>query len=79
MDLNKKLQEWENFYNFTRPHSVFNGRTPYEVLGEKHTICRGLDVLSVMKYHTCYLLFLKALGVVPVIRLNALLKAAASL
>ena len=28
VDLNKKLLEWENFFNFTRPHCAFNGRTP---------------------------------------------------
>ncbi len=35
VDLNKKLIDWENFYNFTRPHSAFGGRTPYEILREK--------------------------------------------
>ena len=35
VDLNKKLAEWENFYNFSRPHFACNGRTPYEVLREK--------------------------------------------
>ena len=32
VDLNKKLSEWENFYNFHRPHGAFNGKTPYEAL-----------------------------------------------
>ena len=32
VDLNKKLKAWENYYNFNRPHGVFNGRTPYEAL-----------------------------------------------
>lgn len=32
VDLNKKLTEWENFYNFDRPHGAFNGKTPYEAL-----------------------------------------------
>jgi transposase InsO family protein len=32
VDLNKKLQAWEDFYNFNRPHGSLNGRTPYEVL-----------------------------------------------
>jgi len=32
VDLNKKLEEWERFYNFNRPHGSFNGKTPYEVL-----------------------------------------------
>jgi len=32
VDLNKKLEEWEHFYNFGRPHGAHGGRTPYEVL-----------------------------------------------
>lgn len=32
VDLNKKLQAWENFYNFNRPHGAFEGKTPYEAL-----------------------------------------------
>lgn len=32
VDLNKKLAEWENFYNYNRPHGAFNGKTPYETL-----------------------------------------------
>lgn len=32
VDLNKKLSEWEYFYNFNRPHGAHNGKTPYEVL-----------------------------------------------
>jgi transposase InsO family protein len=32
VDLNKKLTEWEQFYNYNRPHGAFNGKTPYEVL-----------------------------------------------
>ena len=34
VDLNKKLEEWEHFYNFSRPHGAFDGRTPYEALRE---------------------------------------------
>ena len=37
-DLNEKLTEWENFYNFynfSRPHGAFEGSTPYEILGER--------------------------------------------
>ena len=30
-----KLQEWENFYNFTRPHGGLGGQTPYERLRQK--------------------------------------------
>ena len=32
VDLNKKLEVWENFYNFNRLHGAFNGITPYESL-----------------------------------------------
>jgi transposase InsO family protein len=32
---NKKLREWENFYNFNRPHGGLEGHTPYERLRQK--------------------------------------------
>ena len=32
VDLNKKLEEWERFYNYDRPHGAFKGKTPYETL-----------------------------------------------
>ncbi len=32
---NEKLREWENYYNFDRPHSALCGKTPYERLREK--------------------------------------------
>jgi len=32
---NEKLQEWEDFYNYNRPHSSLEGKTPYERLREK--------------------------------------------
>lgn len=35
VDLGKKIQEWENFYNFQRPHGGLNGNIPYEVLKQK--------------------------------------------
>ena len=35
VDLDQKLAEWENFYNYHRPHGAFQGRTPYEALREK--------------------------------------------
>ncbi len=35
VDLHQKLTEWENFYNFSRPHGVFEGQTPYEILRER--------------------------------------------
>ncbi len=35
VDLNKKLAEWERFYNLIRPHGAFGGQTPYEPLRER--------------------------------------------
>ncbi len=32
---NDRLQEWETFYNFNRPHGGLGGQTPYERLREK--------------------------------------------
>jgi len=32
VELNKKLDEWENFYNFNRPYTAFTGKTHYETL-----------------------------------------------
>jgi transposase InsO family protein len=37
VDLNQKLNQWENFYNFDRPHFAHNGQTPYEILKTKLT------------------------------------------
>ena len=35
VDLEKKLSEWEQFYNFARPHGAHQGKTPYESLRDK--------------------------------------------
>ncbi|HLE25306.1 MAG TPA: hypothetical protein VI935_06600 [Thermodesulfobacteriota bacterium] len=32
---NEKLREWENFYNFQRPHGSLSGQTPFERLQER--------------------------------------------
>lgn len=34
---NDKLQAWEDFYNFNRPHGGLDGQTPYERLRQKTT------------------------------------------
>jgi transposase InsO family protein len=35
VDLRKKLQQWEDYYNFLRPHSAHMGKTPYEQLKQR--------------------------------------------
>ena len=32
---NNKLQEWEDYYNYHRPHGGLEGQTPYERLKQK--------------------------------------------
>jgi transposase InsO family protein len=32
VDLDRKLKEWERYYNYARPNGAFKGKTPYEVL-----------------------------------------------
>ena len=34
---NDRLQEWEDFYNFSQPHGGLGGQTPYERLRQKTT------------------------------------------
>ncbi len=34
---NQKLEEWEDFYNFNRPHGGLDGQTPYDRLRQKTT------------------------------------------
>jgi transposase InsO family protein len=34
---NDRLQEWEDFYNYNRPHGGLGGQTPYERLRERTT------------------------------------------
>jgi transposase InsO family protein len=35
IDIQRKLAEWETFYNLHRPNGALKGQTPYEVLKEK--------------------------------------------
>lgn len=35
VDVEAKVDEWERFYNFARPHGAHNGQTPYEALRDK--------------------------------------------
>ena len=32
VDLRQKLGQWEDYYNYLRPHSAQAGKTPYEML-----------------------------------------------
>ena len=32
---NEKVREWEDYYNYHRPHGALQGQTPYERLIEK--------------------------------------------
>ena len=34
---NERLQEWQDFYNYHRPHGALGGQTPYERLKQKTT------------------------------------------
>ena len=51
VDLNSKLEAWENFYNYDRPHMSHDGKTPYEVMKsllEKWVFCpTGYDVAQI--------------------------------
>ena len=38
VDLSEKINQWENFYNFNRPHKSHGGMTPYEVFRAKMNI-----------------------------------------
>jgi hypothetical protein len=35
---NEKLKEWEDYYNYHRPHGALSGQTPYERLLEKREL-----------------------------------------
>jgi len=35
VDLRKKLGQWEDYYNFLRPHSAHKEKTPYEKLKQR--------------------------------------------
>ena len=32
VDLDEKLNAWENFYNYDRPHMSHGNKTPYEIM-----------------------------------------------
>jgi transposase InsO family protein len=48
---NDKLAEWQNFYNYHRPHGSLGGQTPYERLLQK-TITPAPEVNDLPQLHT---------------------------
>jgi transposase InsO family protein len=48
--VNEKLREWEDYYNYHRPHGALGGQTPYERLLAK----AGASVTEVLRpYNVC--------------------------
>ena len=39
---NDKLQEWEDYCNYHRPHGALDGQTPYRRLLAKKSLCRSV-------------------------------------
>lgn len=37
-ELNNRLEEWQFHYNWYRPHSSLNGKTPIDIISEKRSI-----------------------------------------
>ncbi|MBU1652836.1 integrase core domain-containing protein, partial [bacterium] len=38
-----RLDQWERYYNYHRPHGGLKGKTPYEVLRGKMTCQKNLS------------------------------------
>lgn len=47
--LGRRLQEWEDFYNFDRPHGALGGQIPCERLRQK---ADGTSVTGLCQSHT---------------------------
>jgi transposase InsO family protein len=47
---NDKLREWENYYNYHRPHGALDGQTPYERLLAKEA---SRHVTGLLTHYTC--------------------------
>ena len=43
VDLNKKLADWETYYNFHRPHGGLKRKAPYEVLRKNMAACKEVS------------------------------------
>jgi hypothetical protein len=59
-----KLQLWEDYYNYHRPHGALGGQTPYERLGRKpKTHCHRPSSVAHLAFHAArenYLHFVNA-------------------
>jgi hypothetical protein len=42
VDVNRKPEEWERFYNYHRLHEAFTGKTPYEAQKSSLTVGRKM-------------------------------------
>ena len=49
---NDRLQEWQDFYNYHRPHGSLGGQTPYERLLQKTTTTPAPEVNDLPQLHT---------------------------
>jgi transposase InsO family protein len=43
VDLEAKLSEWENFYNFNRPHGALNGKAPMKLSGNAYSLMHSMS------------------------------------
>lgn len=41
---NEKLQEWEHFYNYARPHGALGGQTPYQRTSTEDDVCSAPEL-----------------------------------
>jgi hypothetical protein len=50
---NQKLREWEDYYNYHRPHGALEGQTPFERLIEKTRadVSQGYETLHPVVQH----------------------------
>jgi hypothetical protein len=62
--VDKKLAQWEEFYNFHRPHPSLHGKAPYEVLRGKLSmpidVRRGYGIHINDKCHEKFIFLLNA-------------------
>jgi len=49
---NDRLQEWQDFYNYHRPHGSPGGQTPYERLLQKTTTTPAPEVNDLPQSHS---------------------------